>query len=131
MKCPCCSQNEYKVCCEPFILGEDNPPTAERLMRSRYTAFAVKAYDYLEETTDPQTTSEFDHAGNRDWGDTVKFVKLEIIRADEIKNKATLEFVAHFNKDGVDLTHHEISKFRQQGGVWFFREGKVKEPTKN
>ena len=130
MKCPCCSGADYKACCEPFILGEDTPPTAEKLMRSRYTAFAVKAYDYLEETLDPQTVTSFDHAGNREWGDTVQFVKLEIIKAEEIKNKAVVEFKAYFNKDGIELTHHEISKFRQQGGVWYFREGRVMENPK-
>ncbi len=125
MICPCCSGLEYKVCCGPFHLGEDNPPTAEKLMRSRYSAFAVKAYHYLEETLDPQTILTFDHKGNREWGDSVQFVKLEILNAEEIKNKATVEFKAYFNKDGIELTHHEISKFRQQGGIWYFREGKV------
>jgi SEC-C motif domain protein len=125
MKCPCCSGEEYNKCCEPFILGEDSAPTAEKLMRSRYSAFAVKAYEYLEETLDPQTVSHFDHAGNREWGDTVEFIKLEIISAEEIKNKAVVEFKAYFKKDGVELLHHEISKFRQQSGIWYFREGKV------
>ena len=126
MICPCCSELEYSKCCEPLHKGEKIAETAEQLMRSRYAAFAVKAYDYLEETLDPQTIANFDHQGNREWGDTVQFLKLEILSAEEIKNKATVEFKAYFNKEGVELTHHEVSKFRQQGGIWYFREGKVK-----
>lgn len=126
MLCPCGSNQEYNQCCKPFHLGKDSAPTAEKLMRSRYSAFAVKAYDYLEETLDPQTISDFDHEGNREWGDSVEFVKLEILSAEEIKNKATVEFKAYFKKEGVELIHHEISKFRKQNGLWYFREGKVK-----
>jgi SEC-C motif-containing protein len=125
MKCACCSGLEYADCCEPFHKGDETAPTAEKLMRSRYSAFAVKAYDYLEKTIDPQTFEKFDHQGNRDWGDSVEFVGLEIVRAEEIKNKAVVEFKAHFRKDGIELVHHEVSKFRQQGGVWYFREGQV------
>jgi SEC-C motif domain protein len=126
MICPCGSKLEYTACCEPFHLNEKLAPTAETLMRSRYCAFVVKAYDYLEETLDPQTKSQFDHKGNREWGDSVQFVRLEILNSEEIKNKATVEFKAYFEKDGVELIHHEVSKFRQQGGAWYFREGKVK-----
>lgn len=125
--CPCCSNLEYSKCCEPFHSGEETAPSAEKLMRSRYSAFVIKAYDYLEETLDPQTIDTFDHKGNREWGDSVEFVKLEILRAEEIKNKAIVEFKAYFKKEGLELTHHEISKFRQQAGVWYFREGKVLE----
>lgn len=130
MKCPCGSGSDYKSCCEPYHTGEDNPPTAEKLMRARYSAYVVKTYDYLQETLDPQTSHDFDPAGTKEWGDTVQFTKLEIIHAEEVKNKAVVEFIAYFNQDGTEHTHHEVSKFRQQGGVWYFREGKVKPPPK-
>ena len=36
--CPCGSKKEYKECCEVFHKGGD-APTAETLMRARYSAF--------------------------------------------------------------------------------------------
>ena len=94
-------------------------------MRSRYSAFIVKEYDYLEETLDPQTFFDFDNEANRAWAESVELFKLEILRAEESGNKAVVEFKAHFRQDGAEHIHHEISKFRKQAGVWYFREGKV------
>ncbi|MCK9874483.1 SEC-C domain-containing protein [Frankia sp. Ag45/Mut15] len=53
-RCPCGSRREYAQCCEPFHLG--NPaPTAEALMRSRYSAFARGLAPYLLRTWHPAT----------------------------------------------------------------------------
>ena len=40
--CPCSSNRAYDDCCAPIIAGSP-APTAEALVRSRYTAFVVKA----------------------------------------------------------------------------------------
>jgi len=94
-------------------------------MRSRYCAFIKGEYEYLEETLDPQTAFDFDNEGNRAWGESVELFKLEILRAEESGNKAIVEFKAYFRKDGSEHIHHELSKFRKQAGIWYFREGKV------
>jgi SEC-C motif-containing protein len=124
-KCPCGTESQYDSCCGLYHSGEENAPTAEKLMRSRYCAFIKKEYDYLEETLDPQTALDFDHEGNRKWAERVHLVKLEILRAEENGNKAVVEFKAHFKENDSELLHHEISKFRKQAGIWYFREGKV------
>lgn len=123
--CPCGSNLEYGSCCGLFHSGEQNAPSAEALMRSRYCAFVKKEYDYLEDTLDPQTFLKFDHEGNREWAEKVQLVRLEILRAEETGNKAVIEFKAFYLDENVERIHHEISKFRKQGGVWYFREGKV------
>src|SRR5690606_23454448 len=40
MRCPCTSGDLFDACCGPILAGERRAPTAERLMRSRFTAFA-------------------------------------------------------------------------------------------
>ena len=45
--CPCCSQREFESCCAPFLNGEASAPTAETLMRSRYTAYVRGNIDYI------------------------------------------------------------------------------------
>ncbi|MDR3146171.1 MAG: SEC-C domain-containing protein, partial [Treponema sp.] len=48
--CPCNSGSPYAECCEPYLRGIEKPPTAEALMRSRYSAYAEHAVDYIIET---------------------------------------------------------------------------------
>ena len=99
-------------------------------MRSRYTAFALNNIDYVVATTDPQTILSFDMEATKEWADTSEFFKLEVLRSSCEGNKGIVEFKAHFRlKDGTAQIHHEISKFRKQAGVWYFREGKLITPS--
>ena len=54
MDCPCCSGKSYEECCKPYHTGEKHAPTAEALMRSRFSAFAIPNGEYLMETTLPE-----------------------------------------------------------------------------
>lgn len=129
MLCPCGTEKEYAQCCELYHSGQEVPPTATSLMRSRYTAFAQLNMNYLKETNDPQTLSKFNRDYNQQWAESVNFEKLEILREEVDNNKAIVEFKAFFKikATGEKQVHHEVSKFRKQKGAWFFREGKVHE----
>ena len=48
--CPC-GKGSYTQCCEPLHLGTAKALTAEQLMRSRYSAFALQQIDYIVQTT--------------------------------------------------------------------------------
>lgn len=125
--CYCGTALDYDQCCGEFIEQGAIPNTAEKLMRSRYSAFVVKNMIYLFNTHDPQTRDQFDLKSNADWAGSVEFTRLEVLNAKQEANKALVEFRAHFRdlKTGITSTHHELSKFRQQKGVWYFREGKL------
>ena len=126
MKCPCNPGKSFQECCEPLLNGESSAETPEELMRSRYSAFATQNIDYIRETTDPQTRLSFDMKANEDWARAAKFTELEILRTQYEGNKGIVEFKAHFQSGQQDpQIHHEISKFRRQAGIWYFREGKV------
>lgn len=94
-------------------------------MRSRYSAFVDKNLDYVQQTTDPQALKDFDRASTEQWMNEATFTKLEVLKATDEGNKGVVEFKAHFTMAGKDEVHHEISKFRKQSGVWYFRDGKV------
>jgi len=97
-------------------------------MRSRYAAFVHKDVDYLYETLDPQARFDFDERATREWAEKAEFLNLEILRATSEGNKGVVEFKATYKTaDGVHV-HHEVSKFRKQGGIWYFRDGKVLPP---
>ena len=54
-RCPCLSGDSYDECCAPVHRGESWPPTAERLLRSRYSAFALGDISYLLASWHPDT----------------------------------------------------------------------------
>ena len=49
--CPCGLQSPYADCCGPLVRGTGYADTAEDLMRSRYTAYTQRNWDYLIQTT--------------------------------------------------------------------------------
>lgn len=51
--CPCGSGATYKECCRRYHDGE-LPPTAEALMRSRYSAYSKGLVQYVVDTTHPE-----------------------------------------------------------------------------
>ena len=53
--CPCGSGRPYDGCCGPLHDGVLRADTAERLMRSRYAAYARGRLDYVFRTWHPQT----------------------------------------------------------------------------
>ena len=124
--CPCVSGKTFQNCCLPLLSGDQVASTAEALMRSRYSAFVVNDMDYIFKTTDPQARAEFDVEANREWSETCEFQNLEVLKAEENGPKAFIEFKATYKTaDGKVHIHHEYSKFRKQGGIWYFRDAKV------
>ena len=45
--CPCASGKAFADCCGRYLDGGAAAPTAEALMRSRYTAYTLQREDYL------------------------------------------------------------------------------------
>lgn len=129
--CSCGRERPFSQCCQPLLEGERSAEDPESLMRSRYSAFVHKNIEYLYETLDPQARSDFDREATVRWANNSEFIGLEILTASHEGNKGVVEFKAKFkplgSQDaGKEQTHHEISKFRKQGGIWYFRDGKVK-----
>ncbi len=128
MNCPCGTEKEYSQCCEPYHLEKSEAPTSEILMRSRYSAFAMKKIDYLEKTTHPQALDQFNRQSNEAWAREAEFTKLEILNSLDEGNKGRVEFKAYYNMGGESHIHHEKSQFRKQNGIWYFREGRQVAP---
>lgn len=117
----------YHDCCGPFVEGDKPAPTAEALMRSRCTAYALGKIDHLEETLAPETRGDFDRKSIAHWSKSSQWLGLEIVSTEEGQDSdATgyVEFVAHFVTDGKRLAHRERSLFRHdaEDGRWYFVE---------
>lgn len=126
MLCPCMSEKDFSVCCEPILKGS-SAETAEQLMRARYTAYSQVNIDFIEKTHDPKTRKKTDMESNREWAEQTEWKKLEILSTkDGGINDTTgiVEFRAQFSDGEKDSFHHEISEFTKKNGEWFFTDGK-------
>ena len=77
--CPC-GQGQYAVCCQPLHLKQQTAQTAEQLMRSRYSAFALQQIDYILETTALGQQVFLDRAAIADWSKANQWLKLEVVQ---------------------------------------------------
>ncbi|EHK64193.1 YchJ family protein [Achromobacter arsenitoxydans] len=120
--CPCGGARPYPECCGRWHEGPQalQAPTAEALMRSRYSAFVLDKLPYLLATWHPSTrpeTLEPNPPG-------LKWLGLQIkTAADQDADHATVEFVARSRQDGRASRMHELSRFVREGGTWFYVDG--------
>ena len=64
-ECHCGSGKPFDACCGPYLAGDALPPTAEALMRSRYSAYVEKDVDYLGSSLHPDHAADWDAAQQR------------------------------------------------------------------
>ncbi|MEV6635637.1 YchJ family metal-binding protein [Actinoplanes sp. NPDC051470] len=116
MTCPCGLGLPYAECCGPAHNGTA-PPTAESLMRSRYTAFAMNRPDYLLSTWHPDTrpaTIEPD-PGTQWTGLTVLAA-----RGGLLDTEGEVEFVARYLTAGRRARVQERSRFLRHDSKWVY-----------
>ena len=125
--CPCGSGAVYASCCAPYIAGEAPAPTAQALMRSRYTAHVKLAAEYLNATQRGQRLATFSRMDMEHSARSMRWVGLKVVAASgggEGDKEGTVEFIASFEKDGQPGTHHEKSSFVRDGQAWLYTSGK-------
>lgn len=137
----------YKDCCQPYhdsILSKEvgktedvKAETAERLMRSRYSAFVLVKPEYIVKTTLPAQQSLLDVTAIEKWATETDWAGLEIVAHTPKlgKRHAQVEFKAYFNSADNTLNglqaHHELSAFVQvvnktkHDARWYFLDPTV------
>ncbi len=122
--CPCGSQLNYADCCGRYHAGPMHlqAPTAEALMRSRYSAFVLGLHDYLLASWHPSTRPahlEADPPG-------LKWLGLQVRNHQQIdESHAQVEFVARSKLAGRAHRMHETSRFERLDGRWFYLDGQI------
>ena len=131
-KCPCGSGRSYSDCCQPYITGAAKAPTAEALMRSRYTAYVEHAVQYIIDTCIQRGEDDIDMNSTREWSEQSTWLGLTILSVEKGRAedaKGTVEFEAVYERDGLKETHHELAKFKKEKGEWLYEEGHVTPKT--
>ncbi len=128
--CYCCSGISFEQCCDPIIKEDKAAETAEALMRSRYSAYAVAAVDYLLKTTHVSTRKSYTASSIKKWAVSSKWLKLEILSKEKgtfSDSNGNVEFKAYYlDAKNIPQIHHEYSSFVKENGQWFFVSGEVR-----
>ncbi|MDR7949261.1 YchJ family protein [Achromobacter aegrifaciens] len=120
--CPCGGPKPYSECCGRWHEGPQamQAPTAEALMRSRYSAFVLDKLPYLLATWHPSTRPsalEPNPPGLKWLGLAIKQTR------SQDPEHATVEFVARSRQAGRAHRLHELSRFVREDGQWFYVDG--------
>jgi SEC-C motif-containing protein len=129
--CFCGSGIDYIQCCGLFHSGDKLPVTAQDLMRSRFTAYALNDTKYLWDTWDATTRPAVEKI---DFSrENIEWQCLEIVdtkKGEAKDNKGMVEFKAFYRENGEGHVLHEISRFTKINGRWFYLGGVVKSVGK-
>ncbi len=122
--CPCGSGLALDGCCGPYF-DTMAAPTAEALMRSRYSAHVLGKGRYLADTLSQKQRADFDVAEFEASFDQVKWSGLEIRETtggSESDESGTVEFIARCQDKNGPGVHHELSTFIREDNRWVFHD---------
>lgn len=121
--CPCLRGEPFAACCEPYLRGDTEPPTAEALMRSRYTAFSVRDAEYLRRSWHPSTAPE-----DLDLDPAQRWYRLDIhdaVAGGLFDATGVVEFSAYYKHPDGPGVLTERSRFVREEGRWLYLDSLV------
>eukprot|EP00487_Bulimina_marginata_P001147 TRINITY_DN12440_c0_g1_i1.p1 TRINITY_DN12440_c0_g1~~TRINITY_DN12440_c0_g1_i1.p1 ORF type:complete len:102 (-),score=16.46 TRINITY_DN12440_c0_g1_i1:10-315(-) len=93
--CLCGSQQNYKNCCEPLLLGDKQAETPEQLMRSRFTAYAQKNAKYIYQTYASEKQAENPVKEIKEFATSCRFISLSVIDTNDDGDRGVVELKAN------------------------------------
>ena len=115
--CPCGSGDEYDACCGRLHAGA-SAPTAEALMRARYSAFAVTNLAYLLDTYHSSS-----RPGVFSLDPTIGWTRLAVLETEDgglFDSAGTVRFRAVYAREGKRGVMDETSRFVREHGRWTY-----------
>ncbi|MGP0147455.1 YchJ family protein [Pseudomonas oryzihabitans] len=126
--CPCGSDRPLGDCCAVFHAGTP-APDAERLMRSRYSAYVLGLIDYLVDTTAPAQQGQLDREALTAWSLGSRWQGLQVLEhrpESGDPDHARVSFVARWEDGRGAHRHEERSGFVLREGRWYFLDPTVR-----
>lgn len=126
--CPCGLKATYDRCCGLYVEGKSQPATAELLMRSRFTAYALAKADYLIATTAAEKRGELDREELKGYCKTVRCVSLKVVSKEQGgpgDETGIVTFHASLQVNGKRHLHIEKSQFVREEGRWMYVDGET------
>jgi SEC-C motif domain protein len=131
--CPCRVREpasvDYSACCERWhtgILQGRFPLTAQELMRSRYSAYALAQRNDAQGQALLRYLLATWHSGTTP-GDLelspLQWTGLDVLHEESTQEAAVVEFVAWFKENGKAQRLHERSRFVCLNNRWYYLDG--------
>lgn len=131
--CPCGSGAAYSACCEPIIKGKASAPTAEALMRARYSAYVRHEIDFIAAScVRADGESDIDMDETRRWSEESEWLGLKIHGTKQggpSDSEGVVEFSAYYSHKGLKDEHREVAGFKKVDGKWMYAEGSLAGTT--
>jgi len=117
-RCPCLSGLPYDECCGRLHREDAHAATAEQLMRSRFSAFAVGDAEYLIATWHPSTRPP-----SLELDTELRWYRLDIIHTSAggpLDHEGRVEFEAFYRSPAGAASQRENSSFLREDGRWYY-----------
>jgi len=121
--CPCGSKKSYSLCCGIYISGAKSAPTAEALMRSRYTAYSQANICYIQATMCDRAAEGYDPIEAARWAKSLVWKGLQVLEVFphlKDRNRAYVSFVVRYTFQDIWQEMAEVSEFKQYEGKWYY-----------
>jgi SEC-C motif-containing protein len=119
----------YADCCEALHKGQ-TAVSAEALMRSRFSAFALQLNDYLLSSWHSSTRPD-----QLELETSTHWKRLEIISASNNTQQGSVHFKAYYQEQEQWHLLEETSKFVFENNHWFYHSGdyqpQILKPNRN
>ena len=128
MNCPCGSGKALSHCCQPILANPKQAPTAESLMRARYTAHVLQQVDFVLQTVHPAQRQYHDQATIETWMAQTQWEKLTIVQTTKggaQDQEGWVWFEAAYRQKGRRAYHREYSYFQRVDSQWYFVSGQA------
>lgn len=129
MQCPCASGNQFKACCQLLIVQQKIAETPEQLMRSRYSAYAMKSFDYIFDTYSEEAKKMLSTETIKSTAENCTWVNLVVHHSSLNQDKAhgVVAFSAYYIENRTLYVMQEKSNFIQEKASWRYHDGEMIE----
>lgn len=106
-----------------YLSGEEKAPTAEALMRARYSAYVTCNIAFLENSLTEEQKTDFAPDEAEKWAKSAEWIGLEIIEVEagqESDEHGIVEFKAFFKQEDKPYEHHEKAGFVKVDDAWYY-----------
>ena len=91
-------------------------------MRSRFVAFGLSNFDYIEATQLQKLPDEVRQRQAPEW-ESLEILSTSHGQASD--ETGTVEFMAYYREGGIRRMHHETSRFVRLDGEWRYDDGEI------
>lgn len=126
-ECACGSGRAFESCCQPYINGAP-APTAEALMRSRYTAMSLGHLDHIERTSTEKALRAFNRVDMESSIPNVEWLGLEVTGRQDggpDDDEGIVTFGFRYRFQDRDHAQREIARLQRVDGIWLYDESEI------